>query len=284
METYTAAQVRAAEEPLLAAGIPLMARAAAALAEETRALLERSGVATGAARVLVLAGSGNNGGDALFAAAQLARLGARVAIAPTSERIHEEGLAAAVAAGAAVIAGGSAVIDKGATKLAGGSPGIADGASYVEQVARVAAESDIILDGILGTGTSANPALRGLARDIVAGILGAITATANTTTTATTAETSSHATAGTASGESGTATTGLTEPLVVAVDLPSGVGADDGVVPDSTVLAAAITVTFGGCKAGLLIEPGARYAGRVIVADIGLGESLRRVASDDASG
>ena len=113
-----------------------------------------------------------------------------------------------------------------------------------------------MVDGILGTGTSANPALRGLARDMVAGILSAI--------------------------DTPIGMTGLTSergPLVVAVDLPSGVGADDGAVPDKTVLSATLTVTFGGCKAGLLIEPASHYAGRVVVADIGLGAELERIAA-----
>ncbi|MBD7958078.1 hypothetical protein H9651_10545 [Microbacterium sp. Sa4CUA7] len=59
---YTAAQVRAAEAPLLAVGQPLMRRAAAALADVLWQELPRGG------RLLVLAGRGDNGGDALFAA------------------------------------------------------------------------------------------------------------------------------------------------------------------------------------------------------------------------
>jgi NAD(P)H-hydrate repair Nnr-like enzyme with NAD(P)H-hydrate epimerase domain len=57
---------------------------------------------------------------------------------------------------------------------------------------------------------------------------------------------------------------------VVAVDLPSGVDADTGEVPDPAVLRAAVTVTFGALKPGLLREPGAGYAGRVVLVDIGL--------------
>lgn len=49
-------------------------------------------------RVLVLAGAGDNGGDALHAAALLAGDGAGVTIAPTASRIHLDGLAAALAA------------------------------------------------------------------------------------------------------------------------------------------------------------------------------------------
>ena len=99
---YTAAQVREAEAPFLERGVPLMARAAAALANEAATLLDeyRGGVA--GARVLVLAGSGNNGGDALYAAAALAARGAAVSVLPTSDRLHQRALEAVLEAGAAL--------------------------------------------------------------------------------------------------------------------------------------------------------------------------------------
>ncbi|WP_304941366.1 NAD(P)H-hydrate epimerase, partial [Streptacidiphilus jiangxiensis] len=73
--------VRAAEGELIAR-LPegtLMQRAAAGLAATCAELL-REGVPgrVYASRVLVLAGSGDNGGDALYAGARLARRGARV--------------------------------------------------------------------------------------------------------------------------------------------------------------------------------------------------------------
>ena len=71
---HTVAQVRAAEEELLAVlpdGV-LMQRAAAGLAHAVAAYLGR----VYGARVLLLVGAGNNGGDALYAGAMLARRGA----------------------------------------------------------------------------------------------------------------------------------------------------------------------------------------------------------------
>ncbi len=56
---------------------------------------------------------------------------------------------------------------------------------------------------------------------------------------------------------------------IVAVDLPTGLHADSG-EPLGAAIRASTTVTFGRLKAGLLLEPGADHAGRVIVADIGL--------------
>jgi len=61
--------------------------------------------------------------------------------------------------------------------------------------------------------------------------------------------------------------------VVVAVDLPSGVDADTGVV-EGAAIQADVTVTFGTLKPGLLIDPGARRAGVVELIDIGLGPYL----------
>jgi hydroxyethylthiazole kinase-like uncharacterized protein yjeF len=57
--------------------------------------------------------------------------------------------------------------------------------------------------------------------------------------------------------------------LLVAVDLPSGVDADTGEVAGAA-LRADVTVTFGTHKPGLLIDPGAGYAGTVQLVPIGL--------------
>ena len=199
---YLAADVRAAEKPLLEAGEPLMRRAAAALAAELRELTPH--------RLLVLVGSGDNGGDALFAAAELAASGVEVDLVATADRHHTEGGSAAVAAGARW--------------------------GDVNAVADLAARADVIVDGILGTGSS--PGLRGRARNVVAAVLPALDR--------------------------------ADRPRVVAVDLPSGIGPDDGAVPDPVVLPADLTVTFGAEKAGLLRDPGSRYAGRVVLIDLGL--------------
>jgi hydroxyethylthiazole kinase-like uncharacterized protein yjeF len=57
--------------------------------------------------------------------------------------------------------------------------------------------------------------------------------------------------------------------IVVAVDVPSGVDASTGVV-DGTAVRADVTVTFGALKVGLVVAPGAAFAGFVEVVDIGL--------------
>ncbi|MSY94460.1 MAG: bifunctional ADP-dependent NAD(P)H-hydrate dehydratase/NAD(P)H-hydrate epimerase, partial [Actinobacteria bacterium] len=50
-------------------------------------------------RVVIATGSGNNGGDALFAGARLARRGMRVDAIGTTEHVHVAGLAALRRAG-----------------------------------------------------------------------------------------------------------------------------------------------------------------------------------------
>jgi hydroxyethylthiazole kinase-like uncharacterized protein yjeF len=211
ISAYSAQQIRDAEAPHLAAGEPLMARAAAALADEIRRQLHGA-----PGRVLLLVGGGNNGGDALYAGAELAAEGTAVSIIRTSTRVHEAALAAALAAGATME-----------------SP---------ERAEIAASEADVVVDGILGTGTTGGAGLRGDARTIVEAVMPALDNT-----------------------------------VVVAVDIPSGIDPDDGSVPDPVVLAADVTVTFGGYKAGLLIAPGSIVAGRVRLVDIGIAGDLERM-------
>ncbi len=56
---------------------------------------------------------------------------------------------------------------------------------------------------------------------------------------------------------------------IVAVDLPSGVSADDGQIMGCAVKAT-VTVTFGEEKLGMILYPGTEYCGKRVVAEIGL--------------
>jgi NAD(P)H-hydrate epimerase len=64
---------------------------------------------------------------------------------------------------------------------------------------------------------------------------------------------------------------------VVSVDVPSGVDASTGEVSGLCV-EATTTITFHGEKVGLAVAPGSLHAGRVEVADIGLGHAETRHA------
>lgn len=100
-QAWRVADVRAAEKALMAT-LPegtLMQRAAAGLARRCVLLLDDLGGVYGA-RVLLLVGSGDNGGDTLYAGAALARRGAEVcALLLKPERVHLAGLAALRQAG-----------------------------------------------------------------------------------------------------------------------------------------------------------------------------------------
>ena len=105
---YTVATVRAAEKRLLEQQShedQLMKLAAAAVTDAASVMLEaRPGA------VLILAGSGGNGGDGLYAGAALASRGVTVhALVP--ERCHEEALAAFRAAGGTVLSPGEVPTD-----------------------------------------------------------------------------------------------------------------------------------------------------------------------------
>ncbi len=95
---YRVEQIRAAEAALMG-DLPhgaLMQRAASALATSCACILGR----VYGARVVLLVGAGNNGGDALFAGARLAERGARVtALLLSPPRAHAEGLLALDRAG-----------------------------------------------------------------------------------------------------------------------------------------------------------------------------------------
>jgi hydroxyethylthiazole kinase-like uncharacterized protein yjeF len=124
-QAWRVADVRAAEKTLMAT-LPegtLMQRAAAGLARRCALLLEDDRGVYGA-RVLLLVGSGDNGGDTLHAGALLARRGAQVrALLLRPDRVHLAALAALRAAG------GRTVRD-------------------------LPAQADLVLDGIVGIGAS----------------------------------------------------------------------------------------------------------------------------------
>ncbi|MFF3016038.1 NAD(P)H-hydrate dehydratase [Streptomyces sp. NPDC057939] len=142
---YSVETVRAAERELMAR-LPegtLMARAAAGLAVVCAGLLTRRRGRVYGAKVVLLVGPGDNGGDALYAGARLARRGAGVTAVPLDpERVHAGGLAALRAAGG--------------------------------RLARVVpARADLVVDGLLGIGGRGGlrPAAAALAERVPDGAL-----------------------------------------------------------------------------------------------------------------
>ncbi|MDQ6642759.1 MAG: NAD(P)H-hydrate epimerase, partial [Actinomycetota bacterium] len=122
---HTVDQVREAEAALMAR-VPegaLMQRAASGLAVAVADLLGRSY----GARVLLMVGPGDNGGDALYAGALLARRGAQVEAVLLADRVHEGALAALRDARGRVVTGAQAqqpdVVVDGILGI-GGRPGL----------------------------------------------------------------------------------------------------------------------------------------------------------------
>ncbi|MFE9920200.1 NAD(P)H-hydrate dehydratase [Streptomyces sp. NPDC005774] len=140
---YSVETVRAAERDLMAR-LPegaLMQRAAAGLAAACADLLGRGYGRVYGSRVVLLVGSGDNGGDALYAGARLARRGAGVtAVLLTPERAHAAGLAALRRAGGRTVE----ITDANADA----DLGTEAGAAAVAAVRR----ADLVVDGIVGIG------------------------------------------------------------------------------------------------------------------------------------
>lgn len=205
---YSTESIRAAEADAMAVGgdDALMQQAARGLGTAcARRLRRRRGGLLGA-RVLVVCGPGNNGGDGLFAGAWLARQGAIVLLWRVLDGVHERGWQALRAAGGREV----------------------DLATVLQQLGS-ASGYDLVIDAGFGIG----------GREGVTGELARIAESCR----------------------------GVSD--VVAVDLPSGLGAET-VQPQREVFRADATVTFGAYKPCLLVTPALESAGEITLVDIGL--------------
>lgn len=226
---YRVDDIRSAEAPLLKAGVPLMERAAWALSQAVIRYLKTRALPIPGASVLALVGTGNNGADTLFAAANLARRSLSVT-ALCYGAVHKEGFAAAQKAGVRIIT----------------NPDNAE-------VAEAGAAHTIWLDGLLGIGA------RGALREPLASCVRTLTYVR------------AHSPA---------------EPYVIAVDVPSGVGIDDGTILSTegaegtersgkpAVLRADMTVTMGADKRALYLPPACHYAGEIVHVPLGFEQHL----------
>lgn len=197
----TPAQAAARDAAAIAAGVASRDLMTAAGQRAADALIRNAGERLRGG-LAIYAGPGNNGGDAWVVAGLLRREGARV-------RVHAAGDPSTPDAQAAA-----------ATASASG------------QFQPPRGDEAVVVDGLLGTGTSGAPRAAiavALERIAVARARGA---------------------------------------MIVALDIPTGLDATTG-VPHENAVRADLTVTFGTMKRGLLI--GRQTAGAIEVADIGLG-------------
>lgn len=126
---YTVAQTRELEEAAFAVvgDEVLMQRAAHGLSVSAADLLARTRGTVYGARVVILVGPGNNGGDALYAGQRLVRRGCAVTAVRALGGPHQEGLAALLGAGGRLV----------------------DGADFDDHDL---AGVDLVVDGVLGIG------------------------------------------------------------------------------------------------------------------------------------
>ena len=190
--------------------------------------------------VLVLAGPGNNGGDGLVCARHLSDAGYRVRVylwkRKTGPREDYEG-------------------HFGKLLERNVSTHSADEDVDAVQLRAWLDEAAVVVDALLGTG--ANRPVDG----VLARILQQMAEVRS----------GSRRASETGAGEAGAGA--LSQPAVVAVDVPSGLDADSGAL-DPAAVAADMTVTFGCAKTGHFIFPGAAALGELAVADIGIPPEL----------
>ena len=270
MYVVTVDEMRRIERAADAAGLTyaeMMERAGSAVARVVR---ERTGDRP--ANVLLLVGPGNNGGDGLVAGRYLHEAGCAVTFyLGKREQTPDPNLERARALGIPLLR---------AEDDAEGLPALRD----------LLANCDVIVDALLGSG--ATGALRGTLRDVLRVVQEVRGARARTAPPAiqtmcpwTAGERSEHGGsplprhAGismppTRRGASPCApSSSAVAPLMVAVDVPSGLNCDTGAADELTPQAD-VTVTFAWPKRGHYLYPGARRVGELLVADIGVDPAL----------
>ncbi len=197
-----------------------------------QAIVDRCPV--GGASLVVLAGPGNNGGDGLVAARHLLLAGWKVYVHLARERSENDPVWSQL-------------------RGLGVAYGVGVGDEALTALRRHLAESGLVLDALFGTG--AHPPVSGEVRVILDQLGQALSDRSDLRPDLV------------SPGRPGVSD----RPLVIAVDVPSGLNADTGAVDELTP-AADVTVTMGLPKLGLLTFPGAERVGELIVAEIGLPE------------
>ena len=180
-------------------------------------------------RIGIFAGKGNNGGDGIVIARQLAHIGrdVRLFLVSPPDIFTGEAQTNLQIAKRLTASFGLQATPKGGLRI----EEILTGTGFygTGTVPTILASCELLVDAIFGTG------LRGTVRDPIAAIINAINR--------------------------------LPTPIL-SVDLPSGLDADTG-HPLGTCIQADRTVTIGLPKRGLLMHPGAELTGKLEVVDIG---------------
>ena len=231
MKAVTTEQIRQLDQRAITAGIPgeeLMERAGSAVARTASEFLERRDSRS----VLLFAGKGNNGGDAIVAARHLADVGYHPTLVLLCHRDELQGDPALhfqkLVSGIHVFEYPTRLRRRSDSRLGEAWVGAAKAR---DQLSEIVAKTNpaVIVDGLLGTG------LKGRVREPY--------------TTAIKMINDQHL-------------------PVIAIDIPSGLGSDTGEI-HGVCVRADTTVTMGLPKIGLLKPVAADFVGRIEVADIG---------------
>ncbi len=235
MKIVTVKEMRHIEQSTDASGLSFAAMMENAGRAVAQAMARR--VVVEGRRVLVLVGPGNNGGDGLVAAHYLRQMGAEVSCYIWKRQVNSDAnFVRAVEDGVPVV---WMKDDGDLSKLRG----------HVGQ-------AEVIVDALLGTGASRpiEGALKVLLETVRGGLVERQALRSPLVTPTWPAP-------------------GPDVPLIVAVDLPTGLDADSGQL-DPVALPADLTVTFACPKCGQLRFPGAEAVGELFIADIGVPEAL----------
>ncbi len=238
---YSTNSVRAMEQPLLERDVPLMRMAASATANVVLHTLQENGWDNErSTRIVVLAGAGDNGGDGLYAGAFLAARGYDVTAIAVGKRLHNGALDALCEAGGKVL-----VLDPYA-QIPGYSSGFSAGEAgeRLQSAIEYVRHATVVLDAMTGIGVTGS--LHGIAQAMA-----------------------------TALGRSGMPDSGLAipddqivphTPITIAVDMPSGIGVNDGTLP-GPYIPADITIMFGAMKPCAMLPPACYACGKICIVD-----------------
>jgi NAD(P)H-hydrate epimerase len=235
MFIVTTQQMQAAEQAANSAGLSydqMMENAGHAVAQAIAGQFDVADV-----RVLVLVGPGNNGGDGLIAARYLAQLGAVVTVYVWQRRLEGDK--------------NWALLDAmGVEKV------LSSDSNSQALLTHLLNESAVIVDALLGTGAS-RP-IEGSLATLLDQIKGAVEARRTLAE-----EPILEPARPNVADEIG--------PVIIALDVPSGLNSDTGALDPHTLLAD-LTVTLAAVKRGQVLLPGLEAVGRLVAADIGLSD------------
>jgi NAD(P)H-hydrate epimerase len=229
----TTQQMEAAEKAADASGLSydrMMENAGHAVAKAIEAQFEIVGV-----RVLILVGPGNNGGDGLVVARYLAQMGAVVTVYVWKRNVDGDK--------------NWALLDPTGVERV-----FMTDRNSQARLTHLLKNTGIVVDALLGTGVS-RP-IEGDLADLLDQVKAAV----------------ADLRAQRETDLVDPAYPKLTEavgPVVVAVDVPSGLNSDTGDV-DPHTLPADLTVTLAAVKAGQILMPGPEVVGQLMVGDIGI--------------